>query len=76
MKAEYEELVTYFILSYAVFTASFVWYLYWILYDVIVWNKSFLQVNIINYFGLTAMVGLILYGAKIATHLLRKPMSE
>jgi|WetSurMetagenome_2_1015567.scaffolds.fasta_scaffold969327_1 hypothetical protein len=55
-------------LSYSIMTAALVWYVYWILYDVAVWNKSLIQVNPLNYMGLTAMVGLILFESKIGTH--------
>jgi hypothetical protein len=33
--------------------ASFLWFLYWIIYDLILWNKTLVQVNPLNYFGLT-----------------------
>jgi hypothetical protein len=52
---------------YSVCFASVVWYSYWILYDLFVWNKAFMQVNPVNYFGLTAAVGLILFEARIRT---------
>jgi hypothetical protein len=32
-------------------TASFLWFSYWILYDVLVWDKKLVQVNTINYVG-------------------------
>ena len=32
--------------------ASILWFLYWILYDLIVWNKALVQVNPQNYLGL------------------------
>ncbi len=68
MKTEREELEIFFILSCSAFATTLVWYLYWILYDVIIWNKSFLQVSPVNYFGLAAMAGLILFEAKITIH--------
>lgn len=73
MKVDSEELRTLFILSCSVFTAVFAWFLYWILYDVIVWNKSLFQVSVVNYFGLAAMVGLILFEVRIAAQLFRVP---
>jgi len=35
-----------------VFIAPLLWYLYWICYDVFVWNKPLVEVNFVNYFGL------------------------
>jgi len=71
MPVEIEELKRLFLLSYSVFATSFTWFLYWILYDVIVWNKSLIQVNILNYFGLITMVGLILLQSRIIMKLFR-----
>jgi len=68
MKRERKELETFFILSCSVFATTLVWFLYWILYDVIIWSKSFLQVSPVNYFGLAAMAGLILFEARITIH--------
>jgi hypothetical protein len=33
--------------------ASVLWFLYWIIYDLIIWNKVLVQVNPLNYLGLT-----------------------
>jgi hypothetical protein len=33
--------------------ASVLWFLYWIIYDLIIWNKGLVQVNPLNYLGLT-----------------------
>jgi len=76
MKRVREELETFLVLSCAVFAATLVWFLYWIIYDVTVWNKSFLQVNPVNYFGLLAMVGLIVFEAKITIHRTPKLLVE
>ena len=55
-------------LGYVVFTSTFVWFTYWIFYDVIIWNKSLGQVNFINYVG--AILSIILV---FAGHFLGKP---
>ena len=38
-------------LGYIIFTSTFVWFTYWIFYDIIIWNKTLGQVNFINYVG-------------------------
>ena len=50
------------------FTASTIfsiWFLFWILYDILVWNKTLTQVNLVNYFGLTLSITLLILGTKI-----------
>lgn len=37
------------------------WFLYWIMYDLIVWNKSLIQVTPLNYFGVALSVALMLF---------------
>jgi hypothetical protein len=32
-------------------TASLLWFVYWILFDILVWNKSFTEMNPLNYAG-------------------------
>ena len=32
--------------------AAILWFLYWIIYDLIVWNKALVQVNPQNYLGI------------------------
>ena|SRR3990172_4622367 len=40
-------------------TAFILWFSYWILYDLMVWNKSFLEVNNVNYVGVVLSLWLI-----------------
>jgi hypothetical protein len=51
--------------SYSILLAGFVWYSYWIAYDMFAWNKSLIQVNPLNYFGVTAILGLIAFETRI-----------
>jgi hypothetical protein len=51
--------------SYSIFLAGLVWYSYWIIYDMAVWNKTLIQVNPLNYIGVTAIVGLIIFETRI-----------
>jgi hypothetical protein len=55
-------------LTYSVFLAGLVWYSYWIVYDMAVWNKSLIQVNPINYVGVAAVVGLMVFETRIRSH--------
>jgi hypothetical protein len=54
--------------SYSVLFAALVWYSYWISYDIFAWNKSLIQVNPLNYFGVTAIVGLLVFETRIRSH--------
>jgi cell division septation protein DedD len=42
-------------------TAALLWFMYWIFYDLIVWNKTLTQVYPLNYFGIALSVSLILF---------------
>ena len=55
-------------LSYSVLMAALVWYVYWVAYDIFLWNKSLIQVNPLNYVGITATVGLIIFGTRIKSY--------
>jgi hypothetical protein len=41
--------------------ASFLWFLYWIIYDLILWNKALVQVNPLNYLGLTLALSFVVF---------------
>lgn len=41
--------------------AASLWFVYWIFYDLIVWNKSLVQVAPLNYFGVALSVTLMLF---------------
>jgi hypothetical protein len=43
-------------------TASFLWFLYWISYDVLVWNKPLVKVNLVNYAGAILSVAFVFAG--------------
>ncbi len=47
-------------------TASILWFTYWIMYDLIVWNKPFPEVNTVNYIGVALSLWLV-FVPKIAT---------
>ena len=47
-------------LCYLGSTASLIWFTYWIMYDIIVWNKPFVEVNTVNYIGVVVSLWLIL----------------
>jgi hypothetical protein len=40
-------------------TASFLWFTYWTLYDLLVWNKTLAEVNAINYAGMFLSLALV-----------------
>jgi hypothetical protein len=46
-------------LCYLGSTAAVLWFGYWILYDVLVWNKPLSQTNVVNYAGLTLSLVLV-----------------
>lgn len=50
---------------FLVFIAPLLWYLYWILYDIIVWNKALIEVNLLNYIGMSVSLFIIFIGSKI-----------
>ncbi len=47
---------------FAVFAVGAAWFLYWISYDLFVWQKSLSQVPIVNYAGLTLSITLFTFG--------------
>ena len=53
-------------LCYLGSTASILWFAYWITYDLTVWNKSFSEVNTVNYIGVVLSLWLV-FVPKIAT---------
>lgn len=48
--------------AYLVFFAPFLWFVYWIIWDVIVWDKPFSMVPIQNYIGAVLFLVFILTG--------------
>jgi hypothetical protein len=53
-------------LCYLGSTASILWFTYWITYDLVVWNKSFSEVNTVNYIGVVLSLWLV-FVPKIAS---------
>lgn len=53
------------VLWYASSILSSLWFLYWICYDVFVWNKLLTQVRLQNYVGLTIFIALTILGTKL-----------
>lgn len=51
---------------YLVFIFTFLWYLYWIYYDAIVWNKVLVEVNSLNYVGAVLSIALIFAGSQLS----------
>ena len=52
-------------LWFAASIISSLWFLYWILYDVLVWNKALTQANPANYGGLILSITLIILGKQL-----------
>ena len=48
------------VLWFSVFGASLLWFLYWIFFDLIVWNKLLVQVNPMNYLGVMVSLSIML----------------
>jgi hypothetical protein len=57
--------VKYEALWYVAFIAIYVWFLYWVAYDIFVWHKPLIQVNITNYVGSITSIAFIWAGSKI-----------
>jgi hypothetical protein len=57
--------IRYEALWYATFIAIYVWFLYWVAYDIFVWHKPLVQVNVMNYAGSIASIAFIWAGSKI-----------
>jgi hypothetical protein len=45
---------------------TLIWFLFWILYDIVVWNKALTQARPENYFGLIASIILLVLGIQFA----------
>ena len=52
-------------LWFTVSTITSIWFLFWILYDIFVWNKALNQARLENYFGLIISITIIILGTKI-----------
>jgi hypothetical protein len=52
-------------LWFAASIVAYVWFLYWICYDILVWDKALIQADPANYAGLTASVVLIIVGTQL-----------
>ena len=52
-------------LWFGVSIISSIWFLYWICYDVIVWNKALTQARPENYVGLTVSIVLAILGTQL-----------
>jgi hypothetical protein len=52
-------------LWFAVSIVSSIWFLYWIFYDVIVWNKALTQARPANYVGLIVSIALAVVGTQL-----------
>jgi len=52
-------------LWFAASIVSSVWFLYWICYDMLVWNKAITQVGPANYAGFTASIALAILGTQL-----------
>jgi predicted nuclease with TOPRIM domain len=48
-----------------VFYSLFLWFLYWIGYDVAVWNKPYVEVNLFNYAAAILSLSLIFMGYRL-----------
>jgi hypothetical protein len=62
-------------LWFAASIVSSLWFLYWICYDVLVWNKAVTQVGPANYAGFTVSIALAILGTQLGKlGILEKPM--
>jgi len=52
-------------LWFATSILSSLWFLYWIFYDVYVWNKELTQVRLQNYVGLIIFIALAILGTQL-----------
>jgi len=52
-------------LWFAAFIIFSVWFLYWICYDVLVWNKALTQAATANYVGFTASIAVAILGTQL-----------
>ena len=49
------------VLWFSAWGASLLWFMYWIFYELIIWNKSLVEVQPLNYFGVALSVSLMLF---------------
>lgn len=52
-------------LWYLAFVTSLLWFLYWICYDIIVWNKPPVEVNLINFVGFILSLAFVFAGFRL-----------
>ena len=52
-------------LWYLAFTVPFLWFLYWVCYEIIVWNKALVEVNLLNYVGLVLSLAFVFAGSQL-----------
>jgi hypothetical protein len=52
-------------LWFAASIVSSVWFLYWICYDVLVWNKAITQAGPANYAGFTVSIAFVIVGTQL-----------
>jgi hypothetical protein len=52
-------------LWFAASTISSTWFLYWICYDILVWNKALTQAGPANYIGFIASIALAILGTQL-----------
>ncbi len=52
-------------LWYLAAIASVLWFLYWICYDIVVWNKLLVEVNLLNYVGAILSLAFIFAGSRL-----------
>ena len=53
------------LLWFVAFIISSVWFLYWICYDIFVWNKALTQVATTNYVGFAVSIALTILGTQL-----------
>jgi hypothetical protein len=63
---------TYKQIWYVPFIWSFTWYSYWIIFDIVVWNKPLAQMNLLNCIGATTSAIFILAASPITRHLQKR----
>ena len=56
---------TYRALWFTVSTITSIWFLFWILYDIFVWNKALTQARLENYFGLIISITILILGKQL-----------
>jgi hypothetical protein len=56
------------VLWFVAFIISSAWFLYWICYDVVVWNKALTQAAPVNYVGVIGSIALAIIGTQLGKH--------